>query len=143
MSTKDRIYINQDYRDFIQQLVDKKILAFDKIDNKDIFTFIASLGYDNPRPCQKRWGFCRTQYLSPMDDAIISMLKLRQATNDDEINEYVDFDVAIEEAENAAESGFSLLSQRVFDSEWDKEVFERVFAAELESLYIQNVKNDL
>ena len=143
MSTKDRIYINQDYRILIDQLKEKNILGFNDIENKDVFTFVAALGFDNPQITSKRYGFVRTAYLYPMDEAIISTLKLRKASNDDEINEYVDFDLAIEEAENAAEAGFSILSDKIIDAEWDKEVFERVLSTELEMLYLKNVKNDL
>ncbi len=141
--SKDRIYINENYRNLIKYMTEKDLLGFNGLENKDIFSLVVAMGMDAPKDVENRDGFLRVSYLKPVDSAIISLLLLSKADTDDEVDEYSDFDKAIDFAEKAAEKGFRVLSEKISEAEDDRKLLERKLLMELDSLYLQNIENDI
>ena len=140
----DIIYINEQYRSFIDELKANDVLGFKLLDNKESFMLAAALGINQPTECKKkRFGWTRKSYIKTADKAMWASVLLGTATTDDEINQYADLDKSIELCEQCAETGFDILKQQYEKAEGDAEVFERRMLKALDLLYTQNVENDI
>ena len=140
----DIIYINEQYRSFIDELKANDVLGFKLLDNKESFMLAVALGINQPTECKKkRFGWTRKSYIKTADKAMWASVLLGTATTDDEINQYADLDKSIELCEQCAETGFDILKQQYEKAEGDAEVFERRMLKALDLLYTQNVENDI
>ena len=140
----DIIYINEQYRSFIDELKANDVLGFKLLDNKESFMLAVALGINQPTECKKkRFGWTRKSYIKTADKAMWASVLLGTATTDDEINQYADLDKSIELCEQCAETGFDILKQQYEKAESDAEVFERRMLKALDLLYTQNVENDI
>ena len=140
----DIIYINEQYRSFIDELKANDVLGFKLLDNKESFMLAVALGINQPTECKKkRFGWTRKSYIKTADKAMWASVLLGTATTDEEINQYADLDKSIELCEQCAEAGFDILKQQYEKAEGDAEVFERRMLKALDLLYTQNVENDI
>lgn len=140
----DIIYINEQYRSFIDELKANDVLGFKLLDNKESFMLAVALGINQPTECKKkRFGWTRKSYIKTADKAMWASVLLGTATTDEEINQYADLDKSIELCEQCAETGFDILKQQYEKAEGDAEVFERRMLKALDLLYTQNVENDI
>lgn len=140
----DIIYINEQYRSFIDELKANDVLGFKLLDNKESFMLAVALGINQPTECKKkRFGWTRKSYIKTADKAMWASVLLGTAITDDEINQYADLDKSIELCEQCAETGFDILKQQYEKAEGDAEVFERRMLKALDLLYTQNVENDI
>lgn len=140
----DIIYINEQYRSFIDELSANDVLGFKLLDNKESFMLAVALGINQPTECKKkRFGWTRKSYIKTADKAMWASVLLGTATTDEEINQYADLDKSIELCEQCAETGFDILKQQYEKAEGDAEVFERRMLKALDLLYTQNVENDI
>ena len=140
----DIIYINEQYRSFIDELKSNDVLGFKLLDNKESFMLAVALGVNQPTECKKkRFGWTRKSYIKTADKAMWASVLLGTATTDEEINQYADLDKSIELCEQCAETGFDILKQQYEKAEGDAEVFERRMLKALDLLYTQNVENDI
>lgn len=140
----DIIYINEQYRSFIDELKANDVLGFKLLDNKESFMLAVALGINQPTECKKkRFGWTRKSYIKTADKAMWASVLLGTATTDEEINQYADLDKSIELCEQCAETGFDILKQQYDKAEGDAEVFERRMLKALDLLYTQNVENDI
>lgn len=140
----DIIYINEQYRSFIDELKANDVLGFKLLDNKESFMLAVALGINQPTECKKkRFGWTRKSYIKTADKAMWASVLLGTATTDDEINQYADLDKSIELCEQCAETGFDILKQQYEKAESDAEVFERRMLKALDLLYTQNIENDI
>ena len=140
----DIIYINEQYRSFIDELKANDVLGFKLLGNKESFMLAVALGINQPTECKKkRFGWTRKSYIKTADKAMWASVLLGTATTDDEINQYADLDKSIELCEQCAETGFDILKQQYEKAESDAEVFERRMLKALDLLYTQNVENDI
>lgn len=140
----DIIYINEQYRSFIDELKANDVLGFKLLDNKESFMLAVALGVNQPTECKKkRFGWTRKSYIKTADKAMWASVLLGTATTDEEINQYADLDKSIELCEQCAETGFDILKQQYEKAEGDAEVFERRMLKALDLLYTQNVENDI
>ena len=140
----DIIYINEQYRSFIDELKANDVLGFKLLDNKESFMLAVALGINQPTECKKkRFGWTRKSYIKTADKAMWASVLLGTATTDEEINQYADLDKSIELCEQCAETGFDILKQQYEKAEGDAEVFERRMLKALDLLYVQNIENDI
>lgn len=140
----DIIYINEQYRSFIDELSANDVLGFKLLDNKESFMLAVALGINQPTECKKkRFGWTRKSYIKTADKAMWASVLLGTATTDEEINQYADLDKSVELCEQCAETGFDILKQQYEKAEGDAEVFERRMLKALDLLYTQNVENDI
>lgn len=140
----DIIYINEQFRSFIDELKANDVLGFKLLDNKESFMLAVALGINQPTECKKkRFGWTRKSYIKTADKAMWASVLLGTATTDEEINQYADLDKSIELCEQCAETGFDILKQQYDKAEGDAEVFERRMLKALDLLYTQNVENDI
>ena len=140
----DIIYINEQYRAFIDELKSNDVLGFKLLDNKESFMLAVALGIDQPTECKKkRFGWTRKSYIKTSDKAMWAAVLLGTANTDEEINQYADLDKSVELCEKCAETGFGVLKQQYEKAEGDAELFERRMLKALDLLYTQNVENDI
>ena len=140
----DIIYINEQYRSFIDELKVNDVLGFKLLDNKESFMLAVALGINQPTECKKkRFGWTRKSYIKTADKAMWASVLLGIATTDEEINQYADLDKSIELCEQCAETGFDILKQQYEKADGDAELFERRMLKALDLLYTQNVENDI
>ena len=140
----DIIFINEQYRSFIDELKANDVLGFKLLDNKESFMLAVALGVNNPIECKKkRFGWTRKSYIKSSDKALWASVLLGTATTDDEINQYANLDKSIELCEQCAEAGFAVLKQQYEKADGDAEVMERRMLKALDFLYTQVVENDI
>ncbi len=142
---KDRIFINGKYRDFVDELKNKKILDIDNTtENKDIFILLAALGIDSPKEIDgAKHGFIRKEYLHTYEIALITAMTLGNISENEDVDKYFVGNTFYDNAEKFVEAGFGVLKQKIEDDSADEELFRKKLMEELEILYDANVKADL
>ena len=123
---RDRLYINVLYRDQIDVWKEKKVLGIDMLENKDIFLLAVALGMGSPVEIQgKRDGFIRTSYIKSRDKSLLASLLLGKLESQEDIDRFANDDLAYEEAERCAESGFAILKNMIDSAACDEELIEK------------------
>jgi len=140
----DIIYINDEYRAFLDTFTKKDVLGFKLLDNKYSFLLAVALGVNSPIDRKrKRHGWTRKSYIKAVDKAFFSAVLLGTATTDDQINAYTNIDKCVELCEQCAESGFEQLKKQYDSVEGDTQLLERRMLKQLDLLFTQNVENDI
>lgn len=143
---RDRLYINESYRDrMLQQMESQNILGFKLCKAIDRFFVAVALGLNNPIDFQgKKDGYFQIHNnVGTYEKALFSSLLLGIKGNQPEIDKYANADINYDHAEKCAESGFLVLKEKLDAANWDEELFEKRLLSELKLLYEKNVNSNL
>lgn len=140
---KDRVYTSSQYRTVIDDMKKKDVLGLNIVEGKDVFMFAVALGIDNPSPLKNRVGLFLNTALKTADKALIASVLLGIASDDSDIDSYVDWDQSTDLCEQCAETGYQVLQKKYNDADCDADLFERRLIKELELLYMKNVESDI
>lgn len=140
---RDRVYINANYREFIDDLKKKDLLGFEMVENKDSFLIAVALGLQSPSQLKSKDGWFLLKNLKSADKALLSSVLLGTANSDEEIDAYADLDKNLGQCEQCAEAGFAILQKKINDANGDEDILEARLLKELDLLYTKVVENDI
>ena len=141
---RDRVFINRNNREIINEWVDQKVLGINMLDAKDIFLLAVALGLNAPTEIQgPKEGYVRMQYFKTFDKSLIAATLLGKMGNENQIDQYANLEVNCDEAEKCAETGFVKLKQLINESEGNSELLEKRIIKQLTELYQINVASNL
>ena len=141
-------YIDKKYRKLIADLSANGILGLKDASTWQIFCLAMALGAKHPLPLQNRDSYARVEYLRSEfeSNALIEAVSIARAENDTDVDRFATLNEAEEYTEQLANSGFEKLLQMYEEMALageGRELFERRLESELETLYLQNVENDI
>ena len=141
-------YIDKKYRQLITEFQDKGILGFKEANNWHIFCVAMAMGINNPKDLGTRDSYARVEYLNSdfRSKALIESVSIARAGNNSEVDSFSTIDMVEDYTEKLANAGFAKLQEKyneILLAGEGKELFERRLESELESLYLQNVEDDI
>ena len=145
---KSYFSIGKEYKQLISDLSGEKILGFDSASTLDNFCLAVALGISNPQKVLSKESYARTEYLHNdfRSNALLSAVNIARARNDDEVDEFATLDSIIDYTEMLAYSGFGELAEMLGEikrGEASKQLIEKRLESVLETMYLQNIENDI
>ena len=125
MDNRDRIYYPRKYKQFNKALSNHEIksLGLDNLSNLELFKLAVSYGLDDPSDFDgaKEGLFLLKDLKTTYDKALLNVVKLGTAENNDEIDEFCNLGINYDEAERCACTGFKKIKELV-ESNTDEEL---------------------
>lgn len=141
-------YIDKKYRQLISEFQEKGILGFKEATTWHIFCLAMAMGINHPADLGTRESYSRVEYLKSdfRSKAMIEAVSIARAQNNSEVDVYSTLESVEEYTERLANAGFAQLQEKyneIVSRGEGKELFERRLESELETLFLQNVENNI
>ncbi len=141
-------YIDKQNRQLIDEFEDKGILGFKGANTWPILCFAMAVGINHPKDLGTKDSYARTEYLNTdfRSKALIEAVSIARYENNSDVDTYSSMESVQEYVEKLANAGFDILREKYDDTKRrgeGKELFERRLESELESLYLQNIENNI
>lgn len=145
---KSYFSIGKEYKQLISDLASEKMLGFETSSTLDNFCLAVALGINSPQKVPSKEGYARTEYLHNdyRSNALLSAVNIARACNDDEVDEFATLDSIVDYTEMLANAGFGQLADMMEEvklGKASKELVEKRLESALETLYLQNIENDI